>query len=469
MTITPINLLKGEQTGTDTNFRDALPVNMYGVIKPTLGAAGFMVQTPGLTKYGEGSGVDRGGVYNERFSNLYRVSDSEFVSIDSAGNKTVLGSIPGSDTVSLPYSFNTQGIVADGRFYLYDSTNGFREVTDSDLGAPIDATWIDGYYFFTDGEFIYHTDITSESSIDPLKFATSEFSPDPSLGVAKTQDNKVAVFNRYTTEYFVNAATANFAFQRVAQRAVKAGIVGTHCKCEIGGKFYIMGGPKEEGVSIHVLGVGSVTTIATREVDKVIAKYTEAELSTSVLETYEDDGYSFLLVHLPDEVLQFNVTLAERAGIDQAWAILKTDVIGERAYRAKFMSFDPRRGQWVCGDKRDNTLGIIDNSVTTHYDELVKWVLFTPLYLFESQSIDSFEIEIVPGFTAEDDATVFISQTYDAVTYGRERTVPYGRPKGYGERFIYYRGGYVRNWTGWKLRGVTRSKMAFALCKVTHG
>ena len=45
-------------------------------------------------------------------------------------------------------------------------------------------------------------------------FATAEFMPDDSLGVAKTQDNKVAVFGRYTIEYFQNVATENFAFQR---------------------------------------------------------------------------------------------------------------------------------------------------------------------------------------------------------------------------------------------------------------
>ena len=56
-------------------------------------------------------------------------------------------------------------------------------VTDSDLGDPIDGVWVDSYYFLTDGEYIYHTDITDETSIDPLKYATAEFMPDPSLGL----------------------------------------------------------------------------------------------------------------------------------------------------------------------------------------------------------------------------------------------------------------------------------------------
>ena len=81
--------------------------------------------------------------------------------------------------------------------FLYSVGGGFVEVTDINLGDPIDGVWINGYYFLTDGENIYHTDINDESAIDPLKFATAEFMPDTSVGLGKTQDNKVIVFGRY--------------------------------------------------------------------------------------------------------------------------------------------------------------------------------------------------------------------------------------------------------------------------------
>ena len=221
----PINLLKGDKMGAETDYRDYLPVNMSGVLKPLFGAQGYMLQQPGLTKFGQGLGIDRGGLWNERLAGHYRVSGQRLIEVDGSGASVDLGAIDGLDTVSLPYSFNTQGIVANNRFYLYDGAT-LTEVIDPDLGDPIDATWIDGYYFFTDGEFLYHTDIASESSIDPLKFATAEFSPDPTLAVAKTVDNKVMALGRYTIEYFVNQAAENFAFTRLGTRAIKAGVVG---------------------------------------------------------------------------------------------------------------------------------------------------------------------------------------------------------------------------------------------------
>jgi hypothetical protein len=415
---TALNLIKGDKMGAETDYRDALPVNMTVVIRDMFGAKGYMLQEAGLTEHGTSLGIDRGGIWNERFQDHYRVSGTQMGSVTAGGAVTSLGSIHGADLVSLPYSFNTQGIVAGGRFWIYSPAGGLVEVTDVDLGNPIDCVWIDGYYFFTDGEYIYHSDISSESAIDPLKYATSEFSPDPTLGVGKTGDNKVIVFNRYTTEYFVNAATDNFAFQRVATRAVKIGIVGTHCKVEVADTWFIMGGRKEEAVGVHQLGVGSATKVSTREIDKIIGQYNETQLSTAKLESYQEDGYAHLIVHLPSHTLKFNYTVAQAFGPQFAWSIIKSDVLGDNPWRGINGVFDARIGQWVFGDKNGPLLGILDNTVGTQYGNIVEWLMYTPYAYIEDQSIDQLEIQTIPGFTTTEDATVFLSLSYDGVTWG---------------------------------------------------
>lgn len=456
----PITFIKGDNVGSETDYRDSLPVNMIAIIKPLFNAAGYMLQAPGLTKLGDTTGKSRGGIWNERFKNHYRVDGSKFVSVSSDGTVTEIADVPGADTVSLPYSFNTQGIVASGKFYLYDETNGFREVTDSDLGNPIDCVWIDNYYFFTDGENLYHTDITSEESIDALQFATSEFSPDPTLGVGKTADNKVIVFNRYTTEYFVNTASDNFAFQRQPSRAVKMGIVGTHCKAEMSDGWYTMGNRKEEAVGIHVIGVGSANRVSTREIEKVINKYTEEELSKSVLEARVEDGYSYLLVHLPKETLMMNENVARTQGVESAWTILSTGY--QQNYRAIHGVFDVRLGEWVYGDKNESVLGRLDEKQALHYGVETEWQMSTPFIFIENTSVSKFEIECLPGFNATDDRTVYMSITYDGVTQTSERPRDYGMRNEYGKRFIMRRLGYVRDWFAIRLRGLNSSRVAFA-------
>jgi hypothetical protein len=465
-----INLVKGDKTSIDTDYRDALPVNMYAVERPILGADGYMICYPGLTNYATGLGYDRGANYNDNFAEHYRVSGRNLIKIASDGTVTTLGAISGGLQASMPYSFITQAVITDGKMWLYSPTLGYGEVTDANLGSPIDGTWIDGYYFLTDGSNIYHTDITDETVIDPTQYSTANFSPDPTLGVAKTQDNKVIVFGRYTIEYFINVATDDFAFQRVETRAQKIGIVATHAKCEAGGGFYFTGSRKEEALGVYNLKIGEATKISSREVDKILATYTEPALTNMRMESRMEGGTVFILVHLPNETLCFNETVAKKFGIDVAWTLLKTDVTGDAPYRGINGIFESSRGQWVYGDKQSTDIGYLDNTVFTHYGSMVEWLLYTPILKLEGKTINSLEIETIPGHTTSQDAKVAISMTYDGLTYGNEWYTMYGAPLDYGNRFIINRlGGHIRDYVGIKLRGATTSRMAFATTRLTYG
>lgn len=465
---TPINLIKGDKIGDETDYRDFLPVNMTAVLKPILGAKGYMLQYDGLTLLGTATGVSRGGVWNERFLKHYRVSGTDFIEVDETGIVTVLGTVAGSSSnVSLPYSFNTQAIIAEGNYYLYDPVGGFRQIIDIDLGTPVDAVWVNGVYFFTDGDYLYHTDASDESMISPLQFATAEFMPDNTLGVGKTQDNKVIAFGRYSTEYFADQATDDFRFRRIESRAIKIGIVGTHCKIEIADNWYILGGRKQENLGIHVLGVGSAVKISTREIEKILESYDESELTNASLETYKKSEYSFLKVNLPNHTLLFNLLIAEAVGIEFAWSIINTE--GELSYRGIHCVNDPRIGKWILGDKYNSNLGILSEAVTTQYDSLVYWLLTTPFLNLEGQSIDEFAVDTIPGHTGSDDAVVFISLTCNGVTYGTEFIQLYGEPYNYNLRFIIRRLGVVNEWVGFKLRGASLAKIAFGKAVLTHG
>lgn len=465
-----VNLIKGDATDDRADYRDALPINFTGVARPILGAQGYMLSHSGLTLHGSGIGTDRGGYWNERQGTHFRVSAQSLISVSANGNTTTLGTISGSKRTSISaYSFNTQAIVADGKMWLYDGST-LTEITDSDLGNPIDICWIDGYYFLTDGEFLYHTDITDEFAIDPLQFATAEFSPDPTLGVAKTTDNQVIVFGRYSTEWLVNRATDNFAFQRIAGKSVKSGIVGTYCKCEMDGQFYVLGGAKYESVSVHAVGSGKYTSIASREIDKLIAQYTESELVDVIMETRVEDRDKFIIIHLPNETLVFNATLAMLTGKDMAWSIVKTGITNSGPWRAVNGVFDPRVSGWIYGDKTNDNIGLLDNSISTQYGEAVEQILFTPLLNLEGASIDQFELDTIPGHQVNlDNTTVAFSLTFDGLTYGTEHWTLYGEQHEYGQRFIERRLGYVRDNVGFKFRCTSPERLAFSLMKLNYG
>lgn len=480
----PISLLQGDRVDNQTDYIDALPVNVSGVLKDILGSKGYILEQPGLTQYGtvstDGPPIvpylfSRGGIWNERENNLFRVSDNGFFEVDADGVTNLLGTIAGSGQVSLPYSFNTQAIIGGGNYYLYDSVNGFRQVNDSDLGRPIDATWIDGYYFFTDGEFVYHTDIDNESQIDPLKFATSEFSPDPTLGVGITVDNKVIAFNRYTADFFQNQANEFFAFSILKGRSLNAGIVGTYAKVRIdfptqygSGTWFCLGGGKDAENTVYAMNTGATQSISSRTVNKIINSYTDAQLSETVLESRNVEEYTYLLVHLPSHVLLFNFRVAEALGVEKAWSVLVSDAAGQVPYRAINGVYDPRRAQWTYGDKYLDYLTYLDMTSSEQAGEKVECVMYTPFTYLETASIDELMIQTIPGFTTTPDATVFVSLTYNGVTWTQEYSMPYGLPSEYNLRFILRRLGFVRNYFALKFRWVSKSRMAFATANILY-
>lgn len=459
-----VSFIKGDTVDNNVEYRDALSVNMYAVGREVLGTAGYLINYFGLTNYATGQGVDRGAIWVSRdgFEGHYRVSGGFLISINASGVVAVLGAIPGTEQVSMDYSFNNLAIVADGRLYYYNTADGLREIVDPEVGNPIDITWVDGYFFLTDGESIYHSNIANEEQYEPLAFANAEFIPDPSRGLGKTEDNEVVVFGAFSTEYFVNVGGDPFAFQRIARKASKLGIVGTHCKHELNGRWYVVGRRKETSPSFHVISIGNEQSFSSREVDKILAEYTESELSTITLDAFTIDNVTMIKFHLPRHTLLFNESIVSLQGVDKAWSILKSDVLGDNPYRGKNMVFDPRNSKWIIGDRLDSRIGEMDKSSCTHYGDIVEWIMFTPFLKIERLSIDKIELETIPGIAPDNDATVFISMTFNGRTYGKEWTQLYGDDLDYAQRFYVRRLGYVRDYVGFKLRGASRARMSFA-------
>lgn len=464
-----IPIIQGEKLSVETDYRDSLPVNMTAVAKPILGSKGYLLSHYGLTSFATAPGVDCGGYWNDRFTEHFRVSGGKFIRVTENGIVEPRGDLPCSGRASMTHSFDNQAIVANGAMWLYDNST-LTQVIDLNLGAPIDITWIDGYFFLTDGANLYHTVLGDEDKIDPLQFSTSTFSPDPTLGVAKTADNQVIVFDRYSTEYFINAATENFAFTRIQGKAIKIGIVGTHCKVEMRDKFYVLGGGRNTSVSAYVISAGNYVSIATREIEKIFATYTENELSSSIVETRTQNKDEFIIFHLIRDTLLYNNTIAETLGINYAWTIVKTDILSDITWRGVNGVFDPRIPAWVYGDKTTNDLGLLDETVATQYGNNVETIIYTPLLYLDDMSLDQVEIETIPGHQSSSDKVIcFISLTYDGLTYSKEFTMEYGSPSDVNLRFIIRRLGYVRHFVGFKIRCAGPDRLSFAAFKLTYG
>tara|TARA_R110002020_G_scaffold461823_2_gene680980 strand:+ start:2570 stop:4123 length:1554 start_codon:yes stop_codon:yes gene_type:complete len=505
--IAPITFIKGDKIGIETDYRDSLPVNMQAVDRSIIGADGYMLQSPGLVKIGRlaalsgdpnapepiEAGRSYGGVYNSNVDSVFRVFEDRLYRKIRAGSGSVeeIGVLGGDlENASMPHSFNTQAVLQAGVFGLYKySDESFNIYNMSfNLRDPVDVTWIDGYYVFTNGEYIYHTDLQDETVIGPWQFNGAELSPDEIVGVSASEDNKLIVWGRFTIEYFSNTANQFFAFTRLNGRQLKIGLLATHLKAEAGGKWYFIGSRNNESLGVHILSGGTTQKISTREIDKVLESWAALRGSTklSSIESRTEKDSKLIIIHLSaqsilgeDEVVEretlcFNLDIAAKFGIESAWSYLSSssralnDGLDQlipgpfvNTWQAIHGVYDDSEKEWVYADKFDNRLGRLDYNVATTYDEPTEWLLYTPFYYLDSASLDEIEVETIPGHTSSNDATVFISLTYNGLTHGLEHSEDYGMINEYGKRFIIRRLGYVRDWFAIKMRGVSRSRVAF--------
>lgn len=476
MPATQVSLIKGDSVDNNTEYRDSLPTNMFVIPREVLGTNGYLINWYGLANFATGEGVDRGAIWvsNADLEGHYRVSGNSLLSIDTDGAIDNLGDIPGSGQVSMDYSFNNLAIVADEKLFYYNKNDGLREISGvvdngnntpigTSVGSPIDLVWVDGYFFVTDGDDIYHSDITNEERFLPLDFGNAQFLPDPSRGLGKNEDNEILVFGAFSIEYFINVGTENFAFQRLNQKAQKIGVLGTHCKREMNGKWYTLSRRKESAPSFHIISLGNEQVISTRETDQILSTYTHNQLASVTVDTMVRDNMKLVIYNLPDKTLMFNETIAEKMGIDNAWTILKTDVLGDLTYRAKDPILDPRSGKWIVGDKRGSTIGVLDASICTHYGEIAEWIIDTPFLKFDGKSITQIEIDTIPGISPDEDATVELSVTFNGRTHSQGRWVKMGANYDYGQRFILRNPvGFVRDMFSMRFRGASKTRMSLA-------
>lgn len=455
-----IPFISGVFTDGNGKFRTSLPRNLIPVPKETGLSKYYLRSADGLTLFGTGPGIDRGGINWNGV--CYRVMGSKLVSVSVSGAVTDLGDVTSDgNLVSMAYSTDRLCIVSNGKAYYWNGTT-LTQIVDADLGVPIDVVWADGRFIFTDGTHIVVTELSDPLSIDPLKYGSSEIDPDPIKGELIFH-NELFVFNRYTIEVFQNTGSTGFPYQRVQGATVNRGAVGTYSKCLFGHSMAFAGSARNEAVSIFVTVGGEAEKIATSEIDEILAKYTDGDLSQMVLEYRTQDSHRFLYAHLPNETLVYDAAASEVLG-SYTWHVLSSGVDTQAKYRGR--NFVYCYNKWICGDFTTSNIGVLTASAFTQYGAVVGWQFDTQLGHNGGKGVIVHSIELVGnmGMAAfGQKPTAFLSWTNDGHTWSNERAVSTGQFGEYDKRPIWRRIGLFRNIRGFRFRGANATPIAIAV------
>ena len=453
-----IPILDGIFTDSSPNFRTSYPVNLVPVPKSTGISEGYLRPADGIVKTGDGPGANRGGLnWN---GTLYRVMGTKLVTVAEDGTVTTIGDVGTGGRVTMTYSFDYLAIASGGRLYLYNGSS-LAQVTDSDLGVALTVVWVDGYFMTTDGEFLVITELNNPFAVDPLKYGSSEADPDPVKALQKLR-NEIYALNRHTIEVFDNLGTTGFPFQRISGAQIQKGTLGTHTCCVFTEAIAFMGSGTNESISVYLGANGSASKIATREIEEILAGYTEDQLSTSFMQERTEGAHVFLDIHLPDQTLVFDA--AGSAALQQpVWFILRTSLVGLGRWAVCDAVWAYNR--WNVCKPGETDVGYLDKNIASHWGETIGWEFGTIILYNESRGAIVHELELVsltgrvqPGA----DPTVWTSYSTDGLTYSVEKAARVGTLGQYNKRIVWLQQSSMRNWRLQKFRGTSAAQIAMA-------
>jgi hypothetical protein len=385
---------------------------------------------------------------------------TKLVSVAADGMVTVLGDVGGSDQVTFDYSFDRLGIASDGLLYYWDGA-ALTQVTDPDLGTVIDFCWVDGYFLTTDGTSLVVTELNDPLSVNPLKYGSSEVDPDPIKAVLKVR-NEVYAINRNTIEVFDNVGGDFFPFARIEGAQIQKGAVGTHAACIFVDAAAFLGSGRNEAPGLYLGTNANAIKISTREIDTILASYTEAQLALSVLEARNDKAHQHLWVRLPDQTLVYDATASQALG-EPVWFHLTSAVVGFSAYRAKDLVWCYDR--WLIGDAAASNVGYLDDSIASHFGEIVRWEFGTLVVYNEGRGAIFHELELVcltGRVEFGSDPQISTSYSIDGEIWSQDKFVKVGKQGDRVKRIVWLQQGAMRNWRVQRFRGDSQAFISVA-------
>ncbi len=458
-----IPILNGIYADKAADFRTAYPRNMIPVPKSQGISQGYLRPADGIVPFGSGPGLDRGGInWNAA---CYRVMGTKLVRIASDGSATVLGDVGGSGQVTLDYSFDRLAISSGGKLFYWDGS-ALSQVTDVNLRTVVDFLWVDGYFMTTDGQYLVVTNLNDPYSVNPLKYGSSEADPDPIKGLIKLR-NEVYALNRYTIEVFQNVGGDFFPFERIEGAMMQRGAIGTYAAAVFMENIAFLGSGRNEAPAVWVGSNSSTTKISSREIDQVLAGYTEEQLSTVVMEARVWAGHQLLYMHLPDQTWVFDGVGSQVAN-EPVWFQLTSSLIGPGTYRARNLVWCYDR--WLCGDPTSLQHGYLTSDVSSHYGDVNGWDFVTMIMYNEGRGAVFHELELVclTGRVVGDvDPTVWTSYTVDGEKWSQERPRTAGKRGETLKRITWLQQGHMRNWRAQKFRGTSDAHISVARLEAT--
>lgn len=323
-----------------------------------------LLSWPGCKLFSAQSGFDR-GIVNWK-DQVYVVSGNDLVKIDSAGERTRLGTILGGARCVFAGGPEYLYIVSDGLVFRCDGA-AVEAVLDEDLESPSSVAFLNSQFIYDGNQGRFAVSAPGDgSSISGLSYATAESSPDELVRVY-VFNQVVYLFGTTSCEPWYNSGVDSPPFDRIEGGLFQVGIAGVHSVTNTDKALYFLGHDR----TVYRLEGYVPVQVSTVAINNAIENYNS--VSDCFMFFIKLQGQSFVVLTFPSA----NKTWVFSETFNQ-WFELSSGVSGGRhlangycyAY-GKHLITDHRNGniyQWDLDTYTDNGESIIRERVTQPID-----------------------------------------------------------------------------------------------------
>jgi hypothetical protein len=274
-------------------------INLYPEVVETKEGkeVGGFYNTPGLDLLATvGSGPIR-GEHVMPGGLLYVVSGSGLYSISSAWSATLLGTI---GTTTGPVSIIDNGT----QLAVFDGTAGYCWTGSSlvtlslPFTGPVVAVYQDGFGIVNQAgtQSWWQSNYRDLTTWQGLNFGQADAKPDPIVGIGNVH-REVWLFGSSSTEVWVDAGNAGFAFQRLQGVFIEAGCVAPWSIAKMGENLVWLGQSGDGQGIVYRNGGYTPQRISTHAIETAIKGY--ATIADAIGYSYQDAGHQFYVLTFP--------------------------------------------------------------------------------------------------------------------------------------------------------------------------
>lgn len=324
--------------------------------------------TPGLKPFVVGGNGDRGMLDHRNI--LYVVHGTSLQSISSAGVRTTLGTIPGSERCILVGFIDSILIVCAGAVYEWDGSV-LTQASDPDLETPNSVAVLNSQAIYDgDGGRFGVSDVGDPLAVNGLNYATAESDADALVRVFTFGQN-LYLFGEKTTEQWWNSGEGNPPFDRIEGGIFQVGLAALHSIAATKQVMYFLGNDRNV---YRMVSSGFENSFTPQPILRIFQKYETVSDAIGMIIPYQ--GKNMYILKFPTE----NKTWCYIEGVD--WIELSSrinDFLGVPG-RWNGNSYAYVFSKHLVADEAGNILELDDETYTDNGDVIHRMRVMSPLH-----------------------------------------------------------------------------------------